>query len=118
MLIFSSSSSPCLASTGLSYSEAVSSPSGLKLLSLASFYFSEESLSASFLEYPALSVNLLLVSSSSFSKTWFFIAASLTACFYNKEVAAIEELPIDPVLLVPIVLKNIANYALNPYVSV
>jgi hypothetical protein len=67
LLLFSSSSSAFLESSGLSNSDAVSNPNGLKLLSLASFCFSELSLSASFLEYPALSVNLLFFSSSSFS---------------------------------------------------
>jgi hypothetical protein len=67
LLLFSSSSSAFLESSGLSNSDAVSNPNGLKLLSLASFCFSEVSLSASFLEYPALSVNLLFFSSSSFS---------------------------------------------------
>jgi len=38
----------------------------------------------------------------------------LTAYFYNNEVAAIDELPAAAELLVPIVLKNIASYALNP----
>ena len=108
LLKFSSSSSPFLASIGLSNSYAVSNPKGLKLLSLASFYFSEE-LSASFLEYPALSVNLLFVSSSSFNKTWFFKAASFTAYFWIKDAAGIEEFPAAPGLLVPMVLRNMAN---------
>jgi len=47
----------------VSYAE--NNPSGLKLLNLASFYFSDTSLSTNFLEYPPLSISLLPISSSS-----------------------------------------------------
>jgi hypothetical protein len=67
LLLFSSSSSAFLKSLGLSNSDAVSNSNGLKFLSLAFFRFSEVSLCAILLESPALSVNLLFFSSSSFS---------------------------------------------------